>query len=62
MLMSSATRTSLDRYLEAHLYRVRRTKDQVLNPKEHRILFCPILKKEYYQKDCYLLVLSDIYH
>jgi len=32
-------------YSEDHLYRVRRSKDQVLNPEEHCVLFCPILKK-----------------
>jgi len=32
-------------YSEDHLYRLRRTKDQVLNLEEHSVLFCPILKK-----------------
>jgi len=32
-------------YSEDHLYRLRRTKDQVLNLEECRVLFCPILKK-----------------
>jgi hypothetical protein len=35
-------------YLEDHLYRLRTTNDQVLNPEEHHVLFCPILKKYYY--------------
>jgi len=40
MLVSSANRIGFDGS-EDHLYRLRGTKDQILNLEEHHVLFCP---------------------
>jgi len=48
MLVSSANRIGLMGqllYSEDHLYRLRRTKDQVLNLDEHRVPFLPHSEK-----------------